>query len=170
MFKRLIKWLKEFYGIGVQPEEPLPEDVWDLLFVLSEQVSAKKFAGLDITHFDIIVHTYSPHIKDLCKRLEMMIKCIKTDQTAPLWWEERDAMKLYDCLPDFLFEDVVGYWTPAKTASVLTEKVIVIHDLIEQLSINPKHSYYFYMRKEFYQIVSDAVEILTRLNQIGTDK
>lgn len=169
MLRRFISWIKSYYQ---QPEpviKQIPvvasEDVWDILYELAVCMKGRRFESLGIRHFDIVVSTYCKNIDELFMRMEMVIGCIRKEQSSPPEWKGRSITQMLDPLPEFLYNEIRGYWSVEEVVGHLIDKTLIIHHQLEHQSINPSHSYYFYMRKEFYQVISDAVEVLSRLDE-----
>jgi hypothetical protein len=170
MFKRFVSWFKEFFGFAEQVVEPLPDDAWQRMFALAEKAKLLKLPDINISHFDVNLAVFSKNVDELFMRFEMMISCIEKEEDTPHWWDERGRTRYLDPLPDFYYEIKPGYRHPQKVLEMLLEKVEVIHNLLEVKKIDVNHQYYHYMRKEFYSIVSDTLEVLNVSFALGNQK
>lgn len=170
MFNKIIAYLAEFFGIKKEVPIVLPEDVWERMFILAESSKQLKLGPITVNHLDVVVETFTATVDELFMRIEVMIACITAEEDPPDWWKERDRTKYAELLPNFYFATKPGYRDPQQVLEMLVEKVEVIHHLLVTKEMDINHHYYHYMRKEFYSIISDTVEILNVSAKLGNLK
>lgn len=155
--KRLKTWL---LGEEVLLPTQWPEDAWDRMLMMAHYAQDFKLGPIGVHHYDTTVEVMSKNVDELFAQLETLIHCTANEEDVPDGWNDRDRTKWVDPLPDYYFSTKAGYRQPQDVLDIVIEKVMVIHNLLESHEIVVIHPYYSYMRREFYSVVCDVVEVL----------
>ena len=158
--KRLFRrWFPEEVAT---PSEPVwPEEIWARMYAMADYARGLQIGELGIRYMDVEVEVTTSSMHQLFRRIETMLSCIDIQGDPPEWWGTRNRDKKLLSLAEFYFDRRNGYRSPQQVHDKLVEKVSVIHHLIESQDIDDRHLYYHYMKREFFQVVSDIVEVLT---------
>lgn len=166
MFKRLLHWFQKEPDVIAEPE-PWPEDIWLRMYAMAQAAESWTLDQLSVVHFDAMVDVTTSSIHQLFRRIEVMISCIDIQSDTPSWWDDRNRDKQPVSLAEYYYDKRFGYHEPQDVLTKLIEKVAVIHYQIDTQRINVSHEYHSYMRREFFQIVSDIVEVLTASHELA---
>lgn len=166
-FKKWFAFLFKQEPVVEEVEAPLPEDIWERMVELAKRLEGCQLPALDIRYFDVIVNVTTTSAHQLFRRIENVLNCIDIQSDSPEWWGERNRNKNPTTMTAYCYDRRNGYTEPQIILDKLIEKVAVIHHLIASQSINASHDYYHYMRREFFQVVSDIVEVLEACHRLG---
>lgn len=161
-FKQLVAWLgPSRKDIPLEDEPVWPEEIWARMFAMMRYAEKLTLCDINVSHYDITVLATTTSIHQLFRRMEIMIDVIDNQADTPSWWKDRNRDKQPYTIVEYYYDARNGYHQPQVVLEKLIEKVMVIHHLIESQDITPRHNYYHYMLKEFFQLVSDIVEVFT---------
>lgn len=164
LLKRFKAWL---LGNEVLLPKEWPEDVWERMFMMGHYAMELQLGPISIYHFDITIEVSTKDVDELFAHLEIMIRCLANSSDVPDGWNDRSRTKWIDPIPDYYYGIKPGYRSPQAVLDIVVEKVMVIHNLIESNEIIVIHPYYSYMRREFYTVVSDVIEVLNASMVMG---
>lgn len=157
MFRRFIRWL---FDIQDPPPEPLPDEPWERMFELAKRFEELVYGELTINHLDVAPPMYSDTLTQLFERLEFLILNVTDEEAILPGWKDRRREVLRVRMPDYLYSHKFGYRAIESVVRLLTEKIVIIHNLFEKEQLDEQHVLYPYLRREFTPVVKDTCTVL----------
>lgn len=154
MLKRLIRWFTNLRQ--PPPPEPLPEESWARMFELVNRLKGLQFHELAIRHLDSILPLYTDDLEQLFERLEFLILSIEDEDAVLPGWKDRRREPLPIRMPDYLYSEKHGYRDAEEVVGLLTQKIMIIHNLFDQMELKEGHILYPFIRREFTSVVVDT--------------
>lgn len=142
------------------------DDPWVRVFEVANSATTWQMPDMEVSHNDIVLSLYSDNADQLIQRLGMLYKNVRDNELSDYAYGERRRELKDIFINDYIYSEKVGYRSLQEVLELVLNKLAVIHNLFESVSMNEDHEYYQYMIREYKGIISDCLVVLEKFYEI----